>query len=56
VRRSLRLNQELYEAIQEVAAAESRSVNGQIEHFLREALEQWRRRRQLERGGPAGEC
>ena len=49
MRRSLRVDQDTYEAIQEIAAAEQRSVNAQIERFLREAVERWRR--QQERRG-----
>jgi hypothetical protein len=48
VRRSLRRSQELDDGIKEVAAAESRSVNGQTEHFLREGVARWRRRREQE--------
>ena len=43
MRRSLRLEQSTYDAIQEIAAAEQRSVNAQIERFLREAVERWNR-------------
>jgi hypothetical protein len=45
----LRVDQDTYAAIQEIAAAEQRSVNAQIERFLREAVERWRR--QQERRG-----
>ncbi len=34
----LRLDPELYDALQRLAAAEFRSVNGQIEYLLRSAL------------------
>lgn len=44
MRRSLRLSQELDEALKEIAAAESRSVNGAIEHAVRVYIEQWRQR------------
>ena len=35
----LRLDPDLYEALRKLAAAELRSVNGQIEYLLRQALE-----------------
>jgi hypothetical protein len=41
----LRLNQDLYEELRRWAAAELRSVNGQIEYLLREAVNTRRRRR-----------
>jgi hypothetical protein len=53
VRRSLRLSLELDEALKEIAVAESRSVNGAIEHAVRVYIEAWRRRRQEAEGGPA---
>jgi len=52
VRRSLRLEQSTYDAIQEIAAAEQRSVNAQIERFLREAIERWRRQQDEPGDGP----
>ena len=36
----LRLDPDLYEALRRLADAEFRSVNGQIEYLLREAMEQ----------------
>jgi len=35
---ALRINQDLFDEIQRLAASELRSVNGQIEYLLREAL------------------
>lgn len=43
----LRINKELFDAIRQMADAEFRSVNGQIEYILREAVRR--------RGKPAGE-
>lgn len=40
----LRLNPALYEEIQRLAAEDLRSVNGEIEYLLREAVERRRRR------------
>lgn len=56
MRRSLRLNEDIYTALQEIAEAENRSVNAQIERFLREAVERWRRLQQGGRGDASGEC
>ena len=39
----LRLNPALYEEIQRLAAEDLRSVNGEIEYLLREAVERRRR-------------
>jgi len=49
VRTSLRLPPDLYEAIKRAAELEQRSLNTQIERFLREAVERWRRRQERER-------
>jgi hypothetical protein len=46
----LRIDPELHEAIQRWAADEMRSVNGQIEYLLRDAV---RRAGRLPRRGPA---
>jgi hypothetical protein len=55
VRRSLRLSRELDDGIKEVAAAESRSVNAEIEVAIREHVETWRRRQREGRDeGPRG--
>ena len=40
----LRLNEELYEELRRWAAAELRSVNGQIEYLLRQAIKERRGR------------
>ncbi len=45
----LRLNEELYAELRRWATAELRSVNGQIEYLLRQAVEQ---RRGRQEGGP----
>ena len=47
----LRLSPELWEDISRWAADELRSVNGQIEYLLRDAI---RRRRRRDGGGEAG--
>ena len=47
----LRLDLRVYEELQRLAAAELRSVNGQIEYLIREAL----RERGRTSGGPAVE-
>ncbi|MCX7799167.1 MAG: hypothetical protein N2109_02370 [Fimbriimonadales bacterium] len=47
----LRLSQALYEEIQRLAAEDLRSVNGEIEYLLREAVAR-RRRRTLEEEKP----
>jgi hypothetical protein len=52
VRTSLRLPPDLYEAIKHVAEVEQRSLNTQIERFLREALERWRRRQEQDDDAP----
>jgi hypothetical protein len=39
----LRINQELWEDLNRWAADELRSVNGQIEYVLRQAVEKWKR-------------
>ena len=55
VRRLLRLSRELDDGIKEVAAAESRSVNAEIEVAIREHVETWRRRQREGRDeGPRG--
>jgi len=48
VRTSLRLPPDLYEAVKRAAELEQRSLNTQIERFLREAVERWRRRQEQE--------
>ncbi len=47
----LRMDPALYEELRRWAAAEFRSVNGQIEYLLRQAVE---RRRRGTRGGEEG--
>jgi hypothetical protein len=55
VRRSLRLSRELDDGIREVAAAENRSANAEIEVAIREHVEAWRRRQREGRDeGPRG--
>jgi hypothetical protein len=55
VRRLLRLSRELDDGIKEVAAAENRSVNAEIEVVIREHVETWRRRQREGRDdGPRG--
>jgi len=49
VRTSLRLPPDLYEGIKRAAEIEQRSLNTQIERFLRESLERWQRRQEHER-------
>ena len=52
----LRLNQETYEAVEKWAADEFRSVNGQIESILHEAISRRRKKAAAPaRGGPAGD-
>ncbi len=46
---ALRINQDLFDEIQRLAASELRSVNGQIEYLLREAL-----RARQDGAGPEG--
>jgi hypothetical protein len=43
VRTSLRLPPDLYEGIKRAAEIEQRSLNTQIERFLRDALGRWQR-------------
>ena len=53
MRTSLRLPPDLYQAIKHVSEVEQRSLNTQIERFLREAVERWRRRQEREQEGGA---
>jgi len=46
----LRLNTELYDELRRWADAELRSVNGQIEYLLREAVKKRRGRQGADRG------
>jgi hypothetical protein len=46
----LRLNEELYDELRRWAEAELRSVNGQIEYLLRDAVKHRRGRKESGRG------
>lgn len=48
----LRINADLWQELEAWAAAELRSVNGQIEYLLRQAVQ--RRRGETDPGAPAG--
>ena len=52
----LRLDPEIYDAVQRWAADEWRSVNAQIEYLLREALRRGGRLPDRSRPGPQGEA
>lgn len=51
----LRVDPALWKELEAWAAADLRSINGQIEWILRQALAQHRRRAPPERGGESGE-
>lgn len=51
----LRLNTELYDELRRWAAAELRSVNGQIEYLLREAVQKRRGRQGPDHGDQGSE-
>lgn len=50
----LRLNSEMYEALEKWAADEFRSTNGQLEYLISEALKKAGRTPKASRGGTRG--
>jgi len=54
----LRIPEDLYAEVEKIAAAEDRSVNGQIVSFLRESVRRWKAqqaRRGIDGSGYTGE-